>query len=188
MKTLRFTKVALVAAALLATAVVTAPGSSAISVVTGATAQAPVTPAPGELATVATIDAATGQVLTTWTGPQSQKAQVIAAQRSAVGSIDPIAPAPGKPGGFTTLISRHSPCTADTGYFEVLNYPPLVCFANSGATSVTLTSVYEVDTGNNVGGVHWICGGSTCNTGYFPKWSTIIFNTPFPTVNYVYIQ
>ena len=85
------------------------------------------------------------------------------------------------------LISRHSPCTANTGYFELLNYPPLVCFANAGAMSVTITSVYEVDTGNNVGGVHWNCGG-TCNTGYYPKWSTIIFNTPFPTVNYVYIQ
>jgi hypothetical protein len=188
MKRLRFAKITLAAAALLVTAMVYAPGSSAITVVTGLTAQAPVTPAPGELATVATIDSTTGQVVTEWTGPQSDKAQVIAAQRSAAGVTVPAAPAPGRPGGVTTLISRHSPCTAGTGYFEVWNYPPLVCFANSGATSVTLTSVYEVDTGNNVGGVHWICGGSSCNTGYFPKWSTIIFNAPSPTVNYVYIQ
>jgi hypothetical protein len=188
MKIPKLATVSLVAAALLASAVVGAPSSSAISVVSGVTTQAPVTPAPGELATVATIDSATGSVLAEWTGPQSERAQIAASQRSTFGITIPTGPTPGKVGGATPLISRHSPCTDGTGYFEVLNYPPLVCFANSGAVSVTITSVYEVDTGNNVGGVHWICGGSTCNTGYFPKWSTIIFNTPFPTVNYVYIQ
>jgi hypothetical protein len=188
MKILRLTKTSIIAVALMATAVVCAQDSSAISVVTGITPQAPVTPAPGELATVATFDSATGQVLATWTGPQSQKTQVIAAQRSAAGIPNPTGSSTTRLGGATPLISRHSPCTANTGYFEVLNYPPLVCFANSGSTSVTLTSVYEVDTGNNVGGVYWVCGGGSCNTGYFPKWSTIIFNTPFPTVNDVYIQ
>jgi len=186
MKLLRLTQASFAAGVLLVTAAVVAPDASAISVVTGLSASVSVSPAPGELATVATFDSTTGQLLATWTGPQSQKAQVLAAQRSAIGATTP---APAKPsGGVTALISRHSPCTAGTGYFEVWNAPPLVCFANSGATSVTLFSVYEVDTGNNIGGVHWICGGSSCNTGYFPKWSTIIFNTPYPTVNYVYIQ
>jgi hypothetical protein len=185
MKLLRLAQTSFVAASLLATAVVSAPLSAAASTPIGTISSAPATPAPGELATVATIDSTTGRVIATWTGPQAQKAQVIAAQQSAIGSTkSPALP----PRGVTPLIARHSPCTAGTGYFEVWNSPPLVCFANSGATNVTLYSVYEFDTGNNVGGVHWICGGSNCNTGYWPKWSTVLFNSPYPTVNYVYIQ
>jgi len=188
MKIRRLTQASFVAAAIVVTAIVSAPDSSAINVVTGLTLQAPVTPAPDQVTTVVTIDSTTGQVVTSWTGPESENAAQVAAQRSAAGVPAPTSSGTPGGGGFIPLISRHSPCTADTGYFEVWNGPPLVCFANSGAMSVTLYSVYEVDTGNNVGGVHYTCGSGTCNTGYFPKWSTIVFNTPFPTVNYVYIQ
>jgi hypothetical protein len=187
MRIRRLTQSSLVAAALIATALVCAPGSSAINVVTGLTTQAPVYPAANDPTSVTTIDSTTGQVIAQWNGPESQKAAALAAQRSAIGS-GPSTGSPGLPGGFTTNISRHSPCTAGTGYFEIWNYPPLVCYANSGAVSVSIGSVYEVDTGNNVGGVHFTCGAGTCNTGYSPKWSTILFNTPSPTVNYVYIQ
>lgn len=188
MKIRRLTQASLVAVALLTAALVCAPGGSAINVVTGPTAQAPVQPGPNDLATVATIDATNGKVLTEWTGPQSERAGVLAAQLSATGSGPTTTPIGLGGGGFSPNISRHSPCTAGTGYFEVWNYPPLVCFANSGGVSVSIASVYEVVTGNNIGGVHWICGGGTCDTGYWPKWSTIVFNTPNPTVNYVYIQ
>jgi hypothetical protein len=188
MRIRRLTPTALVAVALLATAVVCAPASSAITVVNGPTVQAPVTPGPDQVTTVVTIDSTTGQVVTEWTGPESQNAAVVAQQRAAAGISAPASPPSLGSGGFAPQIARHSPCTAGTGYFEVWNYPPLVCFANSGAMTVSIATVYEVDTGNNIGGVHFTCGGSTCNTGYFPKWSTILFNTPFPTVNYVYIQ
>jgi hypothetical protein len=184
MNRLRLMRLPLVAAVLFAAALVTAP----VSVATVAPPQTPTvqaTPAPNELVTVATIDPATGNVTARWTGPQSQRDQEVAAQRAAVGAPSPTAP-PSR--GLTPLISRHSPCTANTGYFEVWNYPPLVCFANSGGTSVTLYSVYEFYTGNNVGGVHWLCGGGVCDSGYWPKWSSVVFGSPLPTVNYVYIQ
>ena len=184
MKLLRLTKASLVAAALLATAVVAAPASGAISTPTGP--GTPVAPAAGQITTVATVDVATGKVISTWTGPQSQKAQAVQSQRSAIGAPTPVTvTSPSR--GVTPLISRHSPCTANTGYFELWN-SGLVCFANAGGTSVAIYSVYEVDTGNNVGGVYWQCGGTTCDSGYWPKWSTILFNAPYATITFVYIQ
>ncbi len=185
MKLLGLTKASLVAAALLATAVVatvSAPASGAISTPTGP--GTPVTPTPSQVTTVATIDVATGKVISKWTGPASQNAQAVQAQRKAIGAPTPVT-AP--PHGVTPLISRHSPCTANTGYFELWN-SGLVCFANSGGTSVTIYSVYEVDTGNNRGGVYWQCGSGTCDSGYWPKWSTVLFNAPYPTITFVYIQ
>ncbi len=182
MKLLRLTKTSLVAAALLAAAVVSAPAAGAIS--TPTQPGTPVTPAPTQTTTVTTIDVATGKVISKWTGPQSQKAQAVQSQRSAIGAPAPVA---SPPRGVTPLISRHSPCTANTGYFELWN-SGLVCFANSGATSVTIYGVYEIDTGNNVGGVHWLCGAYSCDSGYWPKWSTVLFNAPYATVTYIYIQ
>jgi hypothetical protein len=180
----RSMQLSFVAGILIAGALVSVPVAAAATVPSPVPAQVSVTPAADQSVTVATIDPVSGKVTASWTGPQSQRDQEVAAQRSAIGSPLP----PTQPGRVMPLISRHSPCTAGTGYFEIYNSPPLVCFANSGATSVTLYSVYEFYTGNNVGGVHWLCGGGTCDSGYWPKWSTVLFGSPLPTVTYVYIQ
>jgi len=197
MKLFRFTRVTLVAGALVATAIVIAPASGATtqaqpdpqptpSIGVSDGSSSPVTPSADELATVATLDPATGAVLAVWAGPQSQRDSAIASQKAKFSLGATAAPAPA-PDGPVASIVRHSPCTANTGYFEVWNYPPLVCYANAGAINTAIYSVYGFYTGNNVGGVHWTCGG-TCDSGYWGKWSTVLFASPYPEVTYVYIQ
>jgi hypothetical protein len=178
----------------LAGAVAFAPAAGAASggitqVGSGAAVVAPTPFATRAPATWVTLDAKTGKLvskekmtqgeaLARQAAEQKAKAAQIAANKRAAGVH--LAPA----------ISRHSPCTANTGYFQIWNYPPLVCFANAGAVRVTINSVYEFDTGNNVGGLHWLssgCGGGVCDSGYWGKNSYIGLNG-YVTVNYVYIQ
>lgn len=184
MKLSRSTRALFVAGTLVAGLLVAAP-LTAGAAVTIAPTQTPTQTAPGpnDTTTVATVDPTTGQVVAQWSGPASEKAAVLATQRAAIAATHPVYAQPPR---FSPQIVRQSPCTAGTGYFEIWNYPPLVCFANSGSTSVSIGSVYEFDTGNNVGGVHYTCGG-TCNSGAWGKWTTVLFN-PFPTVTLVYIQ
>src|SRR5271154_2630184 len=104
MRKRRLMQTSLVAAALLVTAVVCAPGSPAITVVTGLSAQAPVYPGPNDVATVATFDAATGAIVTEWTGPQSQRADVVAAQLASAGHAPSAPGSLGSPGGLSPPI------------------------------------------------------------------------------------
>jgi hypothetical protein len=192
----RTTRLSLAVAGLLATFIVVAPTSGATQAPdptstpsSTAVADQPTQTAPtsDELATVATLDSATGKVLAVWSGSQADRDQAIAAQKAQFGLSDTSAPQPA-PDSPVASIVRHSPCTANTGYFEVWNYPPLVCYANSGVIATAIFSVYGFYTGNNVGGVHWICGGTTCNSGYWGKWATVLLSSPYPEVTQVYIQ
>jgi hypothetical protein len=191
----RTTRLSLAVAGLLATFIAVAPTSGATQAPdptstpsSTAVADQPTQTAPtsDELATVATLDSATGKILAVWSGPQSGRDQAIASQKAQF-KLGATAAPKAAPDGPVASIVRHSPCTANTGYFEVWNYPPLVCYANSGSTSAAIFSVYGFYTGNNVGGVYYTCGG-TCNTGYWGKWATVLFSTPYPEVTGVFIQ
>lgn len=118
---------------------------------------------------------ANGKVTRTWTGTRAEQAVIEKKYESTL----PPRKAAGKPNSFPpamTNISRHSPCTAGTGYFEVYNYPPLVCFANSGTASVYIDQVYKVNSGNNTGAVEYKSFGVDYVTRIGAKYRTVYFN------------
>ncbi|MFJ8040308.1 beta/gamma crystallin domain-containing protein [Kitasatospora sp. NPDC096147] len=42
-------------------------------------------------------------------------------------------------------------CNARSDFFTLWNYPPKVCFADNGSTSVAIYDVYQINSGNNSG-------------------------------------
>lgn len=134
-------------------------------------------------ATVQWVDAATGKVTKTWTGSQAE-ATVIAEKEAA--ALPPVTTEPKQTQipPAATNISRQSPCTANTGYFEVHNYPPLVCFANAGSINVYIDQVYKVANGNNQAAFGWRNSAGTRFVTTMPtKYSTTLFNARVVVLN-----
>jgi hypothetical protein len=65
-------------------------------------------------------------------------------------------------------------CTNRNDFLVLWNYPPKVCFANSGDVDVRVYDVYRVDSGNNSGYVTWWNGASWVPSS-FAKWTSVYF-------------
>lgn len=167
--------------AFLASTVVFMPHTSAAAAETAAV------PSPAAVATVLFVDATTGKVTKTWTGSPADAAKILD-QEAAKLPPRTTAPKQTRIPPATTSISRQSPCTANTGYFEVRNYPPLVCFANRGSINVFIDQVYQVLNGNNVAAFAWTnSAGTTFVTTMPTKFSSVSFNSRV-VVNEITIQ
>lgn len=144
--------------------------------VTADTAAAP------QSVTLLWIDAATGTVTNSWTGSPEEGAALRNASYPSSGTTDQTSQ---QSGTISPLIHRVYGCSDPTSYWVVRNYPPLVCFAYAGGISVYITSVYEVDSGNNVGYFRYVYGGVTRQVS-LSRWTSAIFYNRV-TVNYVRI-
>src|SRR5205823_13548199 len=119
------------------------------------------------------IDPATGAAVRTWTGRPERAAAI----RAAV--IPPAAAATagtstgtGTTGLATVLPAiRRVTCSDPNPYWDVRNYPPLVCFADAGDISVAIYSVYEVDSGNNTGSFTWCY--NRCYVQSMSRWTSV---------------
>jgi hypothetical protein len=125
---------------------------------------------PRAATTLEWIDANTGAVTRTWTGSPEQAAAI---RRGAA------APAGTRAGrnnaGTVQPDLRRLSCTDPNPYWDIRNYPPLLCFADAGDLNVAIYSVYEVDSGNNTGSVTWWYNGY----GHLLKlgrWTSAIFS------------
>lgn len=154
---------------LLASTVLLMPHTSA------AAAGVAAAPAPAT-ATVLFVDAQTGKVTKTWTGSPAEQAKILDQEAAKLPPLTTVPKATRIPPAATS-ISRQSPCTANTGYFEVRNYPPLVCFANRGSINVYIDQVYQVLNGNNVAAFAWTnSAGKTFTTSMPNKGSSVSFS------------
>jgi Beta/Gamma crystallin len=139
--------------------------------------------------TLTWIDASTGRVVRTWTGPPA-KARA-ARGRVAPPAGPPAGPAAGPPAGGPGLavaaaaIHRVS-CRDPNSYWDVRNYPPLVCFANAGDVNVAIYSVYEIDSGNNSGRFTW-CYRGRCHSQALGRWTSAFFS-PRVFVSHIHIN
>lgn len=91
------------------------------------------------------------------------------------------------PDVVTPDINRVNGCTDPNSYWDVRNYPPLVCFANAGSISVAIYSVYQVNTGNNAGWFEYYYGGYYYDTPNLGKWNTVNFTNFRPEVTFIQI-
>ena len=120
---------------------------------------------PTDVVTLKWIDAGTGTVTRTWTGPA---VAATAIRRAVVPPPDTVAGtgtdtdagsdagvAGGAQLGPVLPLTRRLSCSDPNPYWDVRNYPPLLCFADAGDINVAIYSVYEVDSGNNSGSVTW---------------------------------
>jgi hypothetical protein len=126
--------------------------------------------APQQVATLEWIDGATGTVTRTWTGSPEQAAAirqgVVAPPDTGAGHNDL---------GTVQPALRRVSCTDPNPYWDIRNYPPLLCFADAGDANVAIYSVYEVDSGNNIGNVTWWYNshGHILSLG---RWTSAIFS------------
>lgn len=139
-----------------------------------ATASSTVEAAADTVASIQWVDGA-GKVTRTWTGTLAEQA-VVEKQYEATLPPRKVTAKPNVIPPASTSISRQSPCTAGTGYFEVYNYPPLVCFANAGQINVYIDQVYKVNSGNNTGAVGYKSFGVNYVTRIGAKYRTVFFN------------
>lgn len=126
--------------------------------------------------TIQWIDAATGRLTRTWTRP------------AASASVTRHSPArPPSTDGTGRSIYRLD-CSDPNPYWDVRNYPPLVCFANSGDLDVQIYHAYEVDSGNNTGWFRWLdTNGNEVTTTISDRWVTVIFSFRV-TVTHIHIN
>lgn len=164
-----FRRVTAASVALFASTVLLIPHTSAEATEVAA-APAPAT------ASVLFVDAQTGKVTKTWTGSQAEQVKILDQEAAKLPPLTTV-PKPTSIPPAATSISRQSPCTANTGYFEVRNYPPLVCFANRGTISVYIDQVYQVLNGNNVAAFTWVNSAGTAFATPMPnKYSSVSFS------------
>lgn len=121
-----------------------------------------------------------GHIERVWHGTQAQQQAILQADRAnrpthRPSSLPPdILPTGSNIGAHSQRAASVNPdinrvygCTAPNDFWDVWNYPPLVCFANAGTISVSIYDVYEVDSGNNTG---WF----SVYPGYFPQFNVYI--------------
>lgn len=84
-----------------------------------------------------------------------EKAKRLSAIRSEikknVGLVDNFGSSTKKSYGISPEINRVNDCVWPNSFLDFWNNGPLVCFANSGSSGVTIYAVYQVDSGNNTG-------------------------------------
>ncbi len=131
------------------------------------------------------IDAATGTVTQTWTG-SSEQAAAIRAAATPPAATPPAGTGAGTGGGTVQTYLRRISCTDPNPYWVVRNYPPLVCFADAGDANVLIYSVYEVDSGNNVGYFNWSYNGYG-HQQWLNRWTSAIFSVRV-TVTHIHIN
>jgi hypothetical protein len=130
-------------------------------------------PTPATTPTAATlewIDADTGAITRTWTGSPEQAAAI----RPGVVAPAWTGAARRKAGPVQPDLRRLS-CTDPNPYWDIRNYPPLLCFADAGDLNVAIYSVYEVDSGNNIGSVTWWYNGYG-HVLQLGRWTSAIFS------------
>ncbi|GAA1404887.1 hypothetical protein GCM10009639_51250 [Kitasatospora putterlickiae] len=77
-------------------------------------------------------------------------------------------------------------CNSRSDFFTLWNYPPKVCFAENGSTSVAIYDVYEVDSGNNESYFNWYSSATGQNyTSHLYNGGWQAFN---PKVKVTYIN
>lgn len=92
--------------------------------------------------------------------------------------------------GISPDINRVFGCTDPNSFWDLRNYPPLVCFANNGVININVYQVYEIDTGNNAGNfvaynnVHFPGNGlQFCSyTSIFPPSGTTFYDITQVTI------
>jgi hypothetical protein len=141
-----------------------------VAVGTGAASAAPAAAHPARAGVTVSLDARTGQLVL----PPGMHRVAATGQQDDLGGAQP-------------AISRVNGCTDPNSYWDVRNYPPLVCFAYAGSISVAIYSVYEVDTGNNAGHFNFYYNGSYYDSGYLPKWYPVYFTNFRPEVTFIQI-
>ncbi|HSV66443.1 MAG TPA: hypothetical protein VLJ59_11130 [Mycobacteriales bacterium] len=190
------------AVAVLVTAVVAVAAGAALL---GPDAQAALQPR--DAGTILWIDADTGQVTATWTGPADAASP---ARSDGAGPGDAAGQA--EPAARQAMMSRRHPagsttrgadpalreadaqtyrvweCDDPNPYWTVRNYPPLICLANAGDIAVHITDVYQVDSGDNTGSFTWVSPtGRTYVTYLNDRFITAVFSARI-TVTHVHIN
>jgi hypothetical protein len=158
-------------AGILSTLAATVVGTAvAVPDASASPASRPTPAATARAAAVEWIDANTGAVTRTWTGSPEQAAairqRVVAPPGTAAGRND---------SGTVQPLLRRVSCTDPNPYWDVRNYPPLLCFADAGDLNVAIYSVYEVDAGNNTGSFTWWYNGSG-HVLTLSRWTSAIFS------------
>lgn len=119
-----------------------------------------------------------GNLLSTWRGPYAQYLQLMQVFRSNRPLVRPTtvpsdqinvphtSNVANSKVSIAPDINRVDGCSDPNDFWDVRNYPPLICFANAGdATSLNIYQVYEVDSGNN--------------TGYFKYWPGVPYRSDY---------
>jgi hypothetical protein len=136
--------------------------------------------------TLTWINPASGRVVRTWTGSPAAAATIRA--RQVPPPAAPPANPPADPPGLSVAAAaiHRVTCSDPNSYWDVRNYPPLVCFANAGDVSVAIYSVYEVDSGNNTGTFTW-CYNGGCHAQSLGRWTSAFFS-PRVFVSHIHIN
>src|SRR5262249_25601061 len=128
---------------------------------------------PPEVVTLLWIDSATGQVTRTWSGSPAAAAVL----RGPADSPRITAAGRRSDNGAAPLTRRSYDCSDPNSYWNVRNYPPLVCFADAGDIDVLIYRAYEVDSGNNVGSFTYTTSIGYRRIQYLPRWTSALFSS-----------